>query len=174
MDTGADSDFPSPMPGQVTDATGAPPPEAAESAGVLGPVPAEAGRPVPPGRPAAGGHRAGYYKGRSARRERGPFYAALDLGTNNCRLLIAEPVGEAFRVVDSFSRIVRLGEGMAQSGRLAETAMERSIAALRVCAQKLDIRPMARVRLIATQACRVAENGADIPRPRGARDRPAA
>ena len=96
MDMGADSDFPSAMPGQVTDTTGVPPPEAAESAGVLGQIPAEAGRPVPPGRPAAGGHRAGYDRGRSARRERGPFYAALDLGTNNCRLLIAEPSARLF------------------------------------------------------------------------------
>jgi exopolyphosphatase/guanosine-5'-triphosphate,3'-diphosphate pyrophosphatase len=159
MDMGADSEFPSPMPGQVTDAIGAPPPEAVESAEVLAPAPAETGRPVVPGRPAAGGHRAGYERSRSARRDRGPFYAALDLGTNNCRLLIAEPVGESFRIVDSFSRIVRLGEGMAHAGRLADTAMERAIAALRVCAQKLDLRPMARMRLIATQACRVAENG---------------
>jgi exopolyphosphatase/guanosine-5'-triphosphate,3'-diphosphate pyrophosphatase len=110
-----------------------------------------------------GGRRAGSYEGngggRGGRRGRGPFYAALDLGTNNCRLLIAEPAGETFRVVDSFSRIVRLGEGVAQSGRLGAEAMDRAIGALGVCAQKLGHRPMARVRLIATQACRIAENG---------------
>jgi exopolyphosphatase/guanosine-5'-triphosphate,3'-diphosphate pyrophosphatase len=76
--------------------------------------------------------------------------------------LIAEPTGESFRVVDSFSRIVRLGEGVSQSGRLGEAAMDRAIGALRICAQKLNLRPMARVRLIATQACRVAENGAEF------------
>jgi len=98
--------------------------------------------------------------GAAARRERGPFYAALDLGTNNCRLLIAEPDGDAFRVVDSFSRIVRLGEGIAQSGVLGEQAMDRAIGALGICRQKLRSRPIARARLIATEACRRAENGA--------------
>ena len=94
------------------------------------------------------------------RRERGPFYAALDLGTNNCRLLVAEPGPDGFRVVDSFSRIVRLGEGMAQSGSLKPAAMDRAIAALRICRQKLNERPILRARLIATEACRRAENGA--------------
>jgi exopolyphosphatase/guanosine-5'-triphosphate,3'-diphosphate pyrophosphatase len=37
-------------------------------------------------------------------------YGALDLGTNNCRLLVARPTGDTFRVIDAFSRIVRLGE----------------------------------------------------------------
>jgi exopolyphosphatase/guanosine-5'-triphosphate,3'-diphosphate pyrophosphatase len=114
--------------------------------------------------PPSGGSRAGNFRGAdrrrgNGRRGRGPFYAALDLGTNNCRLLIAEPAGDTFRVVDSFSRIVRLGEGIAQSGRLGEAAMDRAVGALRVCAEKLDLRPMAGTRLIATQACRVAENG---------------
>ena len=93
------------------------------------------------------------------RRDRGPYYAALDLGTNNCRLLIAEPVGDTFRVVDSFSRIVRLGEGVAQTGRLNGEAMERAIGALRICAQKLRDRCITRGRLIATEACRRADNG---------------
>ena len=96
------------------------------------------------------------------RRERGPFYAALDLGTNNCRLLIAEPAGDALPRRRFLLAHRRLGEGVAQSGRLGEAAMERAIGALRICAQKLDVRPMARVRLIATQACRVAENGAEF------------
>ena len=77
--------------------------------------------PVDAGAETGGHRRTGDFRGRPrgyARRERGPFYAALDLGTNNCRLLIAEPAGERFRVVDSFSRIVRLGEGVAQSGSL--------------------------------------------------------
>ena len=104
-----------------------------------------------------------FRRGRNGRRpERGPFYAALDLGTNNCRLLIAEPSRDGFRVVDSFSRIVRLGEGVAQNGRLGAEAMERAIGALRICGQKLEQRPMAGARLIATQACRIAENGADF------------
>lgn len=104
------------------------------------------------------GHRSGR-QGSSGRRERGPFYAALDLGTNNCRLLVAEPAGDSFRVVDSFSRIVRLGEGVAQSGSLKPEAMDRAIGALRICSQKLHHRPILRARLIATEACRRAGNG---------------
>ena len=90
----------------------------------------------------------------------GPFYAALDLGTNNCRLLVAQPTryGE-FRVVDAFSRIVRLGEGLVSTRRLSEAAMDRSIEALKVCAGKLAGRPLRARRLIATEACRAAENG---------------
>ena len=91
-----------------------------------------------------------------------PIYAALDLGTNNCRLLVAQPTADGFRVVDSFSRIVRLGEGVSGSGKLSETAMERAIGALRVCAGKLRERRMAGLRLIATEACRAAANGADF------------
>jgi exopolyphosphatase/guanosine-5'-triphosphate,3'-diphosphate pyrophosphatase len=92
-------------------------------------------------------------------RERGPFYAALDLGTNNCRLLVAEPAGETFRVVDSFSRIVRLGEGLAKDGALRGEAMERALAALKICSHKLRDRPIVAARLIATEACRRAGNG---------------
>ena len=87
-------------------------------------------------------------------------YAALDLGTNNCRLLVAEPYGQSFRVVDAFSRIVRLGEGLSQSGRLSEEAQDRAIAALKVCQSKLHYRSVKRFRLIATEACRRAANGA--------------
>jgi len=87
-------------------------------------------------------------------------YAALDLGTNNCRLLIATPTGGGFRVVEAYSRIVRLGEGLTQSGRLSEAAMDRAMAALKVSAEKVRRRRVVRVRAIATQACRTAENGA--------------
>jgi exopolyphosphatase/guanosine-5'-triphosphate,3'-diphosphate pyrophosphatase len=89
-----------------------------------------------------------------------PLYAALDLGTNNCRLLIAQPTRPGqFRVVDAFSRIVRLGEGLAASGRLSDEAMDRSVEALKVCAAKLKNRNIRRARLIATEACRAAVNG---------------
>lgn len=92
-----------------------------------------------------------------------PLYAALDLGTNNCRLLIAQPTRPGqFRVVDAFSRIVRLGEGLGASGRLSDAAMERAVEALRVCAVKLKARQIRRMRLIATEACRAAENGEEF------------
>jgi len=93
------------------------------------------------------------------RRPTGPEYAALDLGTNNCRLLVGAPTGDGFRVLESFSRIVRLGEGLHHTGRLAEPAMERAMAALHACAAKLDRRPVRGLRAIATEACRRAENG---------------
>lgn len=87
-------------------------------------------------------------------------YAALDLGTNNCRLLIARPNGGDFVVIDAFSRIVRLGEGLAASGALGEAAMDRAVAALAVCADKLRRRKVGLVRSVATEACRRATNGA--------------
>jgi len=83
----------------------------------------------------------------------------LDLGTNNCRLLIATPAGASFRVVEAYSRIVRLGEGLSMSGRLSEAAMERALAALKVSAEKVRRRRVVRLRAIATQACRSAANG---------------
>jgi exopolyphosphatase/guanosine-5'-triphosphate,3'-diphosphate pyrophosphatase len=93
---------------------------------------------------------------------RGPLLAVLDLGTNNCRLLIAGPVGTGpnvgFRIVDSFSRIVRLGEGVNQTGVLAETAMDRTVAALKVCADRIARHHVKHVRAIATQAARLASN----------------
>ncbi|ABE63332.1 Ppx/GppA phosphatase [Nitrobacter hamburgensis X14] len=89
-------------------------------------------------------------------------YAALDLGTNNCRLLIACPTEGGFRVVDSFSRIVRLGEGISSTGRISEAAMERAIAALVVCRDKMRTRKAGRLRLIATEACRAAANSEDF------------
>jgi exopolyphosphatase / guanosine-5'-triphosphate,3'-diphosphate pyrophosphatase len=95
-------------------------------------------------------------------------YAALDLGTNNCRLLIACPTGDGFRVVDSFSRIIRLGEGISATGCISEAAIERAIAALSICRDKIQSKKAKRLRLIATEACRAASN-AD-----GFRDRVAA
>ncbi|MDE2303443.1 MAG: Ppx/GppA family phosphatase [Sphingomonadales bacterium] len=86
-------------------------------------------------------------------------YAAIDLGTNNCRLLIARPSGENFMVVDAFSRVVRLGEGLAQTGRLSDAAMDRAVAALHVCADKLRRRNVHLARSVATEACRRAANG---------------
>jgi exopolyphosphatase / guanosine-5'-triphosphate,3'-diphosphate pyrophosphatase len=85
-------------------------------------------------------------------------YAALDLGTNNCRLLIACPTGDSFRVVDSFSRIIRLGEGISATGCISEAAIERAIAALSICSDKIKYRKARRLRLIATEACRAAAN----------------
>lgn len=96
-------------------------------------------------------------KRRSGRSER---YAALDLGTNNCRLLIAAPSGRNLRIIDAFSRIVRLGEGLATTGALSDAAMTRSLDALAVCADKIARRGVTRQRCVATQACRGASNGA--------------
>jgi exopolyphosphatase / guanosine-5'-triphosphate,3'-diphosphate pyrophosphatase len=95
-------------------------------------------------------------------------YAALDLGTNNCRLLIACPTDDGFRVVDSFSRIIRLGEGISATGRISEAAIDRAIAALSICRDKIQSRKAGRLRLIATEACRAASNA------QGFRDRVAA
>ncbi|QDH73822.1 Ppx/GppA phosphatase family protein [Brevundimonas sp. M20] len=92
----------------------------------------------------------------------GVLYGALDLGTNNCRLLIARPAKDGFRVVDSFSRIVRLGEGLSRTGRLDDAAMERAYEALMLCSERLVRRGVdpSRLMAVATQACRQAENGA--------------
>ncbi|MCB1379467.1 MAG: Ppx/GppA family phosphatase [Alphaproteobacteria bacterium] len=87
------------------------------------------------------------------------LYGALDLGTNNCRLLIATPAPGGFVVVDAFSRIVRLGERLSQTGHLSDDAMRRTVDALRVCANKLKWRDVTKVRLVATEACRMAANG---------------
>jgi exopolyphosphatase / guanosine-5'-triphosphate,3'-diphosphate pyrophosphatase len=96
------------------------------------------------------------------------IYAALDLGTNNCRLLIACPTEDGFRVVDSFSRIIRLGEGISATGQISEAAIERAIAALSICRDKIHSKKAKRLRLIATEACRAAANA------EGFRDRVAA
>ncbi len=87
-----------------------------------------------------------------------PRYAAIDLGTNNCRLLVAEHTADGFRVVDAFSRIVRLGEGLARDGTLSEAAMNRAIGALKVCADKLERHRIIHQRAVATEACRRACN----------------
>jgi len=89
-------------------------------------------------------------------------YGAIDLGTNNCRLLIARPVDGGFTVVDAFSRIVRLGEGLSRTGRLSKEAMDRAVAALSVCADKLRRRNVSLSRSVATEACRRAENGREF------------
>ena len=91
-----------------------------------------------------------------------PAYAALDLGTNNCRLLVARPSRRGFKVIDAFSRIIRLGEGVSTSGRLSEAAIERTIEALHVCAGKIKRHRVARAGLIATEACRLAANAPEF------------
>ena len=110
--------------------------------------------------------RLAHYAAHAAPSHRGPnghaAFAALDLGTNNCRLLIGAPVSDGFRVLDSFSRIVRLGEGLQNSGKLSEHAMDRALGALHACAARLSRRPVRAVRAIATEACRRAANGAEF------------
>ncbi|WP_404404867.1 Ppx/GppA phosphatase family protein [Pelagibacterium halotolerans] len=127
-------------------------PERRESDGADAPKPGGRARPrrTPPKLPA------------SARKRRVPVYAALDLGTNNCRLLIARPTDNGFRVLDGFSRIVRLGEGLSQTGRLSEGAMERTIEALKLCRNKIAQHENIRARIIATEACRSAVNSASF------------
>lgn len=90
------------------------------------------------------------------------LYAALDLGTNNCRLMIATLHNSQFKIVEAFSRIVRLGEGLSASGRLDDRAMDRALRALKICAEKIEKRGVTRIRAVATQACRMAHNGRDF------------
>ena len=87
-----------------------------------------------------------------------PVYAAIDLGTNNCRLLIARPNGATFKVIDSFSRIVRLGEGLTASGKLTDDAIARTTEALKICSQKIRRHKTCFTRSVATEACRQASN----------------
>lgn len=89
-------------------------------------------------------------------------YGALDLGTNNCRLLVARPSRRGFLVIDAFSRIIRLGEGVAKSGVLSPAAMDRTIEALKICSEKMARRGVNRSQHIATEACRIARNGAEF------------
>ena len=96
------------------------------------------------------------------RRAQRTTYGAIDLGTNNCRLLIARPIEGGFTVVDAFSRVVRLGEGLSQSGKLSTEAMDRATAALAVCGEKLRRRNVSLSRAVATEACRRAVNGRDF------------
>jgi exopolyphosphatase/guanosine-5'-triphosphate,3'-diphosphate pyrophosphatase len=111
---------------------------------------------------AVGGVAAGTGRPQTSKGGAAPVYGALDLGTNNCRLLLARPHGRGFKVVDAFSRIIRLGEGVSESRRLSDAAMARTIEALKVCTEKMARRDVRRARLIATEACRLAENGADF------------
>lgn len=90
------------------------------------------------------------------------IFAALDLGTNNCRMLIARPTPDGFRVVDAFSRVTRLGEGLTKTGRLSDLAMGRTVAALRACVDKMVRNRTTHVRLVATEACRRAKNGIEF------------
>ena len=115
----------------------------------------------PPGNASAG---AGEIQVSRPKERPGHIYAALDLGTNNCRLLIAKPEASGFRVLDSFSRTVRLGEGLSQTGELSEAAIIRAIDAIRICAVKMRKRGVTSARAIATQACRMATNGPDFIR----------
>ncbi len=131
------------MPQQAASAPQAPPPESAPEAGGSVETPSK-----------------GRANGVSQRRWTSRHtYGAIDLGTNNCRLLIARPTEEGFTVIDAFSRIVRLGEGMATSGKLSDAAMDRAVAALSVCADKLRRRHVSLARSVATEACRRAVNG---------------
>jgi exopolyphosphatase / guanosine-5'-triphosphate,3'-diphosphate pyrophosphatase len=107
------------------------------------------------------GRRMHHHARHEARRD-GRTYAALDLGTNNCRLLVARPTYDSFRVVDAFSRIIRLGEGVSASGVLSEAAIARALDALSICRHKMEHRGVTRARLIATEACRAAANGAEF------------
>ncbi len=131
------------MPQQAASAPQAPAPESAP----------EADTP-------ANGHAVDSAKSLPARRWTSRHtYGAIDLGTNNCRLLIARPTEEGFTVIDAFSRVVRLGEGMATSGKLSDAAMDRAVSALSVCAEKLKRRHVSLARSVATEACRRAVNG---------------
>jgi len=101
-------------------------------------------------------------RARRDRRQPGPAFAAIDLGTNNCRMLVARRAPGGFRIIDSFSRIVRLGEGLNDSGALSEAAMVRVVEALSVCAEKMEKRSVVKSRCVATQACRMADNGPEL------------
>ena len=96
--------------------------------------------------------------------EEGPLYAALDLGTNSCRMLIARPRGNQFQVVDSFSKPVQLGQGLEALGRLSRSSMARTVHALKVCRRKLETHNVTNMRLVATEACRRARNSRDFMR----------
>lgn len=89
----------------------------------------------------------------------GGYYAAIDLGTNSCRLVIAQPTPSSFHVVETFSRVTRLGEGIINGNMLSKAAIRRTIAALRVCRGVIDeYSPMVKMRFVATAACRRALN----------------
>jgi exopolyphosphatase/guanosine-5'-triphosphate,3'-diphosphate pyrophosphatase len=125
-----------------------------------GAVTARNGRPNGQGGGDQGGGDREFRARRSARND--TVFAAIDLGTNNCRLLVARPGGRDLQVIDAFSRIVRLGEGVGASGRLSEAAMARTLRALKVCAAKIDRPEIVHSRAVATAACRRAANCNDF------------
>jgi exopolyphosphatase/guanosine-5'-triphosphate,3'-diphosphate pyrophosphatase len=137
-------------------------PESERAAGQAGMAAADIGLAAAACAAPASGHVGASMNGRPAPaaspRRASHAYAALDLGTNNCRLLVARPAPRGFRVIDAFSRIIRLGEGVTVSRRLSEAAIERTIEALRVCAGKIRRHRVERAGLIATEACRLADN----------------
>jgi exopolyphosphatase/guanosine-5'-triphosphate,3'-diphosphate pyrophosphatase len=137
-------------------------PGAAASAGLAEHEPVQSAGPHAAGSHAACAVAAPAYSPQHHQRTETRTYAALDLGTNNCRLLVARPSSEGFRVVDAFSRIVRLGEGLGGTRRLNDGAIGRTIEALKVCRSKMQTRGVTRARLIATEACRAAENGSEF------------
>jgi exopolyphosphatase/guanosine-5'-triphosphate,3'-diphosphate pyrophosphatase len=125
----------------------------AQQAATIPPSPALPPSPVP------GAVEAASLPSHPRREAQRPCYGALDLGTNNCRLLIARPTDEGFTVIDAFSRVVRLGQGLATCGKISEAAQDRAVAALSICADKLRRRRVTLARSVATEACRRAVNG---------------
>lgn len=103
--------------------------------------------------------RARHRRGSGGKGRKSSAYAALDLGTNNCRLLIARDQGDSFRIIDSYSRVVRLGQGLAASGQLSDESMDAAVEAIKVCASKMKAKRVKRWRCVATEACRRASNG---------------
>ena len=100
-----------------------------------------------------------YEAGRLGQQTGGDNYAAIDLGTNSCRLVIATPTPSSFRIVETFSKITRLGEGIINNNELSHTAIRRTVNALRVCAGVLEeYQPIVKARYVATAACRRAKN----------------
>jgi len=106
-------------------------------------------------------HKRGSGKGGSKSSQSNAF-AAVDLGTNNCRLLIAKEAGVSFRIIDSYSRVVRLGKGLAATGRLSDESMDAAVEALGVCASRIKSKRVKRWRCVATEACRRASNGEEF------------
>lgn len=111
-------------------------------------------------------HRSGsersHSTGNNSKGRKSKTYAALDLGTNNCRLLIAKPSGDSFQVVDSYSKVVRLGKGLTASGRLSDESIALAVDAIGVCSRKMKAKQVRRWRCVATQACRQASNGEEF------------
>lgn len=95
----------------------------------------------------------------SSKPKKSHVYGVVDLGTNNCRLLVAVPSPSGFKVIDSFSRVVRLGERLKEDKNISDQATERTVAALKICMDKMKRRGVTRSWNVATQACREAENG---------------